>query len=241
MKIWLAHKLHALAIGDSVKFVDINGVEANDSNPPVLIPDGVRFTRALRDSHIYRAMLKVYNDILLSFAQLDREEASKQIEALFSNQVSTELKVISLSNNTYTTTFTRTPLYVINAIAISPDLVNRYPIPIRYGSDISMRFNSRNVQLPDAYIEYSGILSDIILRDFKNETHGMQLGIRYLPYPKDPSLAIDGINVTINWNMNLDIEERFIPMVLSYAKLFALSESQDIENMLALQLELGGK
>ena len=62
--------------------------------------------------------------------------------------------------------------------------------------------------------------------------------ISFIKYPRNPAIAIDNSNPDYNWNSELDIEEILIPKVLSYAKLYALQEHQDMELLPALQMEL---
>ena len=240
MRIWQAHKNLALAIGDEVSFLGSDGELATLTNVPVSIPDGARFPRALRDSHIYRAMLKIYNDIFLSMASVPKNVSDAIIEKTFINTLLEENAKMSCYFGYTDIVLNRKPMYIVSVSLRSIDPPFTFlPLPMKYGIEIGALLNARSVHRADAFCFFNFPNSlrmfdqSLTIDDLTYTVH-----VRYLPYPREIDVQ-DGTNSNYNWNEDIDIEEAFIPMMLSYAKIYALQESQDIESLTALQLELG--
>ena len=62
MLVWQAHMALAQSLGDPI----------TPTGSPVVIPNGVRYSKALRDSYLYRAMLKVLANIVKQTAALPK-------------------------------------------------------------------------------------------------------------------------------------------------------------------------
>jgi len=249
MTIWEAHRTLALAIGDAVPFLDVNGDEATKLSPPTSIPDGARILRYMRDNCLYRAILKVYHEILMSIAALDKETASRILEQIMPNRIFTINFVGSFSNGTMIRTLDELGnklMYIVNIYTNNAN-GKKYPIPLRYGIDINGMINSRNVQGFDAFCTHYAIYKDdtevscLMFFDDKDEIDGNEIYVRLLEYPRNPADAISLTDPDYNWNMDLDIEETFVPKVLNYAKLYVMQESQDIDAFAALQMEFIGQ
>jgi len=242
VRIWEAHKALSLALGDTVNFLDANGLDATIISPPNSMPDGVWLLHSLRNSQIYRAMLKVYNEIIMSVAPLDRQIAGSVIEKIMPNTILTETQTIALNNSAQTMALDSKIIYLTKVYCRNENN-DVYPIPIKNGIEVNALLNTRNVQNPDAFaylfnVELGYDVSILHIYDFKNEIDGMTAYISFIKYPRNPAIAIDNSNPDYNWNSELDIEEILIPKVLSYAKLYALQEHQDMELLPALQMEL---
>lgn len=102
MRRWQAHIALAQMIGDPITV----------GSPVTVIPDGVRYSRQLRDLYLYRAMLNIIDSIIQPAMQAPDFEASSQLQRYLPNYLVEDIitePVWSVNNQL---PLTRRPLYV---------------------------------------------------------------------------------------------------------------------------------
>jgi hypothetical protein len=212
MRVWEAHIWLANALGDSIIVESSNGY---------LIPDGVRYSKLLRDSYLYRAMLEIYRSTLEKVSMLPKQHISQILYSAFPNVITKEEGITVTATQLQMDIFSKVPLYVIAIEALDTD-GNLYPIPMRdYYKGVYLR-NSRNVQRYDAFctlIKFDGTTS---LNYYDNSGLTCDMTVTYLPYPTNPS--------TQETTDDLDFEEKYLQSVLVRALTYGLTDSQDIQN-----------
>lgn len=191
MQVWEAHRILSQQIGDTV-------VCTSTAVPP----DGVRYTRLMRDAYLYRAMLNRIEKALqiASSVYNDRNIASKILSPLFSDMVveatlpfgsagfAKDMTVYQLALDT----LTPKPAYIFNITATQEDSgVNHdfIPVPIRNYSSLNQFLNGRNVQRPDPFAILYSHPTTPYLRIYSDgiTLAGLNMTISYLPFPVDPS------------------------------------------------------
>jgi hypothetical protein len=234
LKIWEVHRDLSLALGESV------GLESYTlSNPPSFIPDGARYSKSLRDSYIYRAMLHLYNIMLREIVSLPRQAAAEIIFRLYPNVI--KRAELSTSVRTETSLWLRPAdlegysiLYLLSLQAMKVQTNNikqSYPIPIKSTHYKNALMNPRNVQRCDAfctiYKQINGAfgaeqdLQLFIYDPNKTLWDYQDLAVTFLPYPKNP----------VNQELDEDLvyEESYISLVLQYATLYGMGDSQEVQ------------
>lgn len=238
MYLYQAHTDLANAIGDPIYY---NGGT---------IPDGVRYSAKLRDQYIYRAMLQIIQKSLEGINQIPRWVRSKVIMEMFPELIKRE------NIDTYVVSKFNPP----DAIGGNPDLPSgaqiwsgyidkgkvlytlglyaghgmySLEIPKRLG-DYSMKTRDvRNSQYPDVYYDVmneniGGTIKTVIkVYDYANELRNylQAIYIEYLPYPTQPDYETDPETQL------LDFETSLYPKLITQATIYALIDSQDIQNL----------
>jgi len=247
-QVWEAHRDLSEAIGDSV------GLSAfTQATPPTALPDGVVFSRTLRDSYLYRAIGWVYKTYIQGMIGSPNVSArNRALEMLFPNVIRTvQVAGVTWANSQAiidlaTSDVGVRPLMLLNVNATLPNNVY-YPVPIKDSHVINAKMNIRNAQQSDAFCHYKANYADIaglatgntILHfyDPKNELATViSFDITYLPYPRDPSLAT--VAGAYLFTDPLDIEESHYSHVLALARLYAYTDSQDLDMAQFLNTEL---
>lgn len=233
MKVWEAHRDLSLSLGDSV------GLESYTlDSPPDTIPDGVRASKALRDSYLYRAMLNIVNDLLRQVIGLDKLTASNIISKVLPSMVNEAIIPVS-DMRMYTWLDIGTDalggyglLYLLSVI-LTDDLNNKnYPIPIKSQQEKNKLMNSRNIQRPDAFCTYMTQVAGIvpnpdIMRLFIYDgtsqlEHFESVILTYLAYPKNPA--------TQELDEDIFFEESYYNTVIELATIFGMADSQEIQS-----------
>lgn len=228
--LWEAHRDLSLTLGDSVGLEDFS-----TSNPPTFIPDGVRASKALRDSYLYRAMLSLMNDMLRQVVGADRKIANEIIMRMFPHMISrAEVNIPSLRRNTFMDITgqqlgNKTLLYLISVDARNQ--YKRYPVPIKSASEANRLMNDRNVQRSDAFCTYFTIVAGDqpdatklrlyiydqtdLLYDFTD------VYLTFLPYPTNPSSQ--------QLDEELDFEVNYYNTIIELGTIYGMAESQDLQ------------
>ena len=230
MRIWEVHKNLSEAVGDSADIDSAN------------LYDGVRYSRSERDLYIYQALIKVFNKMLGRATMLPKKEMNMFIERMFPNHIKHTIIDYNadVDLNTYGITLERTddfdiavPINLYAMSAVENDFSYRgYPIPFKYLSQINKLINSRVGFKPDTFFTYSRLDQDtsiITVYDYQSELEtisgtlleGLKLRLDYLNYPKNPA--------TQEPTDFLDIETKYIDMVVNTAMILMYRADQEIE------------
>lgn len=186
---WEAHRALSASIGDTVTCTS------------AVIPDGVRYTRAMRDSYLYRAMLKSMEQALQIIAGAPRQAAISIISKLFNGMVlAANLPMSDNGGGSGLTNYSarldllaRRPVFIMSALAKVANSGTNHdyvPIPLRDYGAIASLVNSRNIQRSDPFgAIYDHPTSPFIevWADDVTLIHPYGLDITYLPYPSDPA------------------------------------------------------
>lgn len=156
------------------------GDTINISPNSALVPDGTRYSKALKDIYINNAAIDIIRQIVNYSLMLPSKLAKKTLDIIFptySREMTINISTSTISsqgvnipctitsnsmtkrNTTYTeyiislspTAFNNyLPLHYINLSGVTNGFMI-YPIPIKYGNEVEALLNSRNVQLPDDF------------------------------------------------------------------------------------------
>lgn len=245
MKVWEAHRDLSNSIGDSVY--------CSETSDPIL--DGVRYSKELRDSYLYRAILEINQQNLGMVKGVPNKQASFIIDRLYptfkikagfllsgSDEYIVKLYqtatmnswLISLRKGTMNNPVDIPGiLYVINAQIYSSLHNTSYSVPVKYGIDSTTLINSFNAQRPNPFlVVYSHRYSLIETPSVEYFELFDGTGI----ITTDSLLLITFIPVPKNpaiqtANEDLYIDDTHIPKMLTLAHIYSLIDSQDIENM----------
>jgi hypothetical protein len=235
-----AHRELSLSLGDSV-------IIASPPASNTVIPDGVRYTKTIRDSYLNRAMLTIYSKVLKQVAPLPRQIGSDIIGKMFPTGIKFAIVNTDRVIDTSTLfppggTFTELPpIYILSIYAYDNGNVdadgNMIPVPIKDAHRTAALSNARNVQKPDLYctIDRNVVGGSTNIHLYGDFTDYFTLGIRWLSSPINPS--------TQTADQSLDIDEHFIPEVLTLATVYGYQDSQelpDIQQFLGMQLQQSG-
>lgn len=222
MLVWEAHKTLSEAIGDSCS--------VNDQQ----IPDGVRFSKTLRDSYLYRAMLEIMRQELVKVTGQPRKTVVPYLTRQFPN-MTRDIRLENPNKTDVITTFflnehlVRDIFYIYEIVVFEdPDNFNRnYPVPVKTSIEAKAKINSRNCWEPDTFAEMSDLIEKqpyIRIWDRKMEIPDSAVySLFYLGYPLNPGSQ--------NMIDRIDFEEAHMPRVITLASLFAYTDSQDIVNI----------
>jgi hypothetical protein len=83
MVVWELHDSLARSIGDPLIKDNGTNYTLQDANSGVPMPDGVRYTTAIRNQYLNKAMLSIQNEALKTVAGLSRFRASVILQRLF--------------------------------------------------------------------------------------------------------------------------------------------------------------
>lgn len=235
MLLWEAHNALAQSIGDPVTATGAG------------IPDGVRYSAALRDQYLYRAMLQLIRMYTERLGALPRLIFHRELRKVFTNFI-----------ERYTVaTYTYTLVPNIFGTRTNPDLPDgaywegtmdadkvfhilaMYAGNVPYTLEIpergvnfgSLSRDMRNSQYPDIFFDRmqinDGGTEKLRLRvyDYQKElgTIANQVIVEYLPYPAKP--------VYTSPTALLDFELSLLPQLINQAHIYAMIDSQDIQNV----------
>lgn len=218
MLLWHAHMTLAAQLGDPVPAISA-----------LSIPDGVRYSRAQRDSYIYRAMMEHMAKTIEPLSQHPREVKVIVLQSIFPNFMR---KVTQAYSATYTFPATTgglssVPLYVYNLRLNFGDLIQPVPIVTSWHAQ---RIANRKIALN----HYHDTIADITVMPTTPPTTRLKIypsindttidvadiEMDYLPVPTHPNTQLP--------TANLDFEEIYLDKILRRAAAYAALDSQDI-------------
>lgn len=184
MQVWELHTNLSYAIGDPIRYTSDDAISGR------VIPDGIRYSKQLRDNYIFRAGLEVQRQITEIIATLPNKVAIPVLESLHpTNKITNSYDVssgvghdvIRDSNYGDIEVFTidwsvmsspessSRPMFLLNAMYIKSSDNKPYPLPIKHGIETQGLLNSRNVQRPDDFIEVTYLFQS---KTFLNSING---------------------------------------------------------------------
>lgn len=219
MNLTLAHNTLASRLGDTVYATD------------TVIPDGVRFSKVLRDNYLYQAMISLYRDTLKELTGLPKVQREAILSRMFPNV--TRETTITLGGGTqigngitahYVYEFALNYLYLMKSrleADIGNGIIEEFPLPVRTIDESNKKVNSRIKQRPDSFLQWY-------------QNNAMQIEGKLYHYGQDiqgSNVLLYGISLPIHPTTQaptdeLDIEELYIGSVISRAVYYALQDSQ---------------
>lgn len=237
MKIWQAHKTLADAIGDNA--------DIDSSN----LYDGVRYSKEERDSYLYQALIRVFTKAINPILMRPRKEMIRAINLLFPNMIDVHGMGLSLPPNTQIYVTGAGDLGLKQSAILLNLSVKSYgigavenfrglPIPFKTSDQVAELTNSRNAFPPDlffTYTGYDGLTEGVLhiydpqqeLRDLEASLGNIVLELTVLSYPKNPKDQ--------NPTDDLNIEERYVDMVINTAIILMSRDDQEIEGIERIQ------
>jgi hypothetical protein len=230
MILWQAHRELSNAIGD--------GVEVDSSTPIALIPDGVRYTREMRDSLLYRGMMAMYNFAMILTGKLPNGQRAeywlKESPFLTHEEI---VPVISFTPfNTTQFLYSKNMLDPLidygwlDILAITYIGTDGKILPVSIKNNITQHLldNHRISQRPDMYATVNGVASslgynmNVVIYDYEEYMLTNSANIRFavVRTPKHPSLigsVTDRLDIPHNWEKD----------VFQWALHYAFVENQD--------------
>jgi hypothetical protein len=220
MRIWEAHIALSRQIGDPISVT---------GSPPATIPDGVRYSRALRDIYLYRSALNIVQQVITQAAQLPDKAAHEIIARAFPNYIVEDNLGVINNNVTDEYNLTRRPAWVYSVHTDNYHQFQKSSLP---------RFNSYSNPYVDGrpdpmYVLVPGV-APVGIAPYANgriritypngfiQTSGTnRLFCAYLPTPLNP--ATQAVNDV------LDMEPLYYETLLQAAAQMALSDSQEVQ------------
>lgn len=251
MQIWELHRDLSNAIGDPIRYTSDNAVNGR------VIPDGVRYSKALRDSYILRAAMEIQRQITEVIAALSHKQSVTILEALHPtnkrnnsysinggtghdiiedlNYGNIQVFTLDFSVNNPAESIDR-PMFLLSAMYVDSNQ-RIYPLPIKTGLETQGLLNSRNVQIPDDFIELTYITQSktflnsingdfmspvmrffmVSLNDYRNNIDNILL--RFIPYCGNPAY----MSPTDVFRFELTQIQKLI----SLASMYAYQDSQE--------------
>lgn len=217
MRRWQAHIALAQMIGDPITV----------GSPVTVIPDGVRYSRQLRDLYLYRAMLNIIDSIIQPAMQSPDFEASGQLQRYLPNYVVEDIitePVWSVNNDL---PLTRRPLYVHSVFFDTTKVAFIKQPAARFFSMQSTNpyhdaghdpiYTLAPPQAVGALESYAKGKIRIQLPSFLNTTDSIHA--LYIPTPIDPATqAVTDV---------LDFEPLLYDKVITVANTFAKADAQE--------------
>jgi hypothetical protein len=220
MRIWQAHIALAQMMGDPII---VSG------SPVTVIPDGVRYSRQLRDLYLYRAMLSIMDSIVQPALQVADVEASSQLQRYMPNYVVEDIIPYATWSVNNTLLLTRRPVVVhtvwfdTTQVAFSRQPANRFHAiqstnPYHDISHDAM-YSVFPAQAAGALEAYGKGRLKIRIPAFVNSTDDIH--VLYVPTPLDPSTqAASDV---------LDFEPLMYDKIITTANTFAKADAQETQ------------
>lgn len=219
MRIWEAHIALSRQIGDPISVT---------GSPPATIPDGVRYSRALRDIYLYRASLNIVQQVLTQAAQLPDRQAHEVIQRAFPNYI-IEDNLGAVNNAIFEYNLTRRPAWVYSVHTnnyhqfqkSSLNRFNSYQNPYVDGNPDPMYVLVPGTA-PLGNAPYAaGRIRIAYPNGFLQASGANTLFCAYLPTPLNPATqAVTDV---------LDMEPLYYETLLQAAAQMALSDSQETQ------------
>jgi len=184
VQVWELHTNLSNAIGDPIRYT------SNDAISGRVIPDGVRYSKQLRDNYIFRAGLEIQKQITEVIASLPHKIASAVIEGLHpTNKITNFYSIgggighdviadVNYGNNqVFTIDWSvlnspesqSRPMFLLSAMYVKTANNRPYPLPVKTGIETQGLLNSRNVQTPDDFCEVTYLMQS---KTFLNSING---------------------------------------------------------------------
>lgn len=229
--LWEAHRDLSESIGDSVGLEDYS-----PANPPVNdeIKDGVIFSKSLRNTFLYRAILNVLRGKLLVLAKYGLKDKAMLYYQIFPHTIVTETLNYNKIVNRYLLDDTSKKVLVSVAARLNLDNGRFYNIPIRNHRQLAVLFTSANIHAADIMM-----VPDEANGTYMYDPNGMlsissagKIDYSYLPYPSN----LDDLDATDE----IGVEDIHYPEILAFARMFAMADSLDYDSgqMLAEELKV---
>lgn len=219
MELWRLHKELAYSLGDPVI------VEATSPS----IPDGVRFSKDMRDMYLYRAMTTMYNNTLMSINGQKKEVQKEIIKRMYPNSILVENNSILGTSPDYYVELTYKALVILHATTYlegytAPD--NEVPLVINDNVlQNNGMVNASIVQKPHPFGIYS-VSGDIGIISIKDRgdllTSSPEVSIAYLPEPLYPG--------TQGLLDELMIDNIYTNQIIKMSTLYGMIDSQDVQD-----------
>lgn len=210
-------------------------------NSTTVPPDGVRYTRQMRDGYMYRAMLKHIEKALQMVGQIrNRRTSSEVLSANFSGMVRQATLPytnagFSLNLNLYRVslqTVVPQPAYIFSVLGETEygNENHRYvPIPVKDYASIGKLLNARNFQRSDAFAVHSRDLTNWPVLEIYSQDMTLfganNVVVTYLPYPVDPALQSTNVS-RLTETLGL-FQLSMIGSVIGLATLYAKMDDQE--------------
>lgn len=212
MQIFEVHNALASRIGDTV--------EATNTS----VPDGVRYSKSLRDSYLYESMLTIYKDLFKSLMAQPKASREFVLAKLFPNVTRETILTLGGVTNygSHEVSITATTyLYIIKArleMTVN-NVLRQFPLPIRTVEEAAMKINDYVVSRPSPFaVWFGGQLH--VYNYFSTSIANATVKVYGIDLPIHPS--------TQSPTDDLDIEEVYLPTVLSYSVLKAMQDDQQV-------------
>lgn len=237
MKIWQAHKTLADAIGDNA--------DIDSSN----LYDGVRYSKAERDSYLYQALIGEFTRSINPILRLPRKDMIRMINIHFPNMIDVHGMGLSMPANTQIYRTGAGDLGLKQSAILLNLSVKAYgigqvenfrglPIPFKTSDQVAELTNSRNAFAPDlffTYTGYDGFEEGVLniydaqqeLKDLEGSLGNLVLELTVLSYPKNPKDQQP--------TDNLNIEEKLVDRVINRAIVLMSRDDQEIEGIERVQ------
>lgn len=228
------HTQLAYIIGDPIRPINSN-----------IIPDGVRFSRVLRENYLQRAFDEIIALYVQQILAVPNGQSSMLINRLFPTSLSVvnvpsilnnmtgdrrgESNVVGLTNLNLRVAYWVSALYNATDSNNVNGLINytKLPVPIHDPIKTNALLNSRSVQYPDAFFRQDTYqiptgqwMSDLYLYDYASEINSNNsFTFTFLEYV--PLLR------TLNFDSVVKFEDMYIGMVFQKAAEFAKIDSQE--------------
>lgn len=234
MTVMELHKSLSHSIGDAI--------EPYFDDPDWIIPDGARYSKALRDSYLYRGALSIIEKSIKMVVQLPRQEAGQLLRKWFPNMF--KETIISLSSFTEDTTKSRYSRYHINqdigmayvATVLYQDTDNSYPIVVQDSIRVGQLNNTKIKHEPDPFTHILSSPTSTLIEVFNTYdifVAGGEIRFIFLPYPENPA--------DLDSDAEYIFEKMHIKQLLNIASIYARFDSQDGNDLNQfMQLEMGG-
>lgn len=219
-----AHRILAQEIGDPVLI----------TGSPSVIPDGVRYSKALRDSYIYRSMIHFLHEaIALAAAKGQSRQARDQIMMSMYPTYQIADTLVTPTAQLQVQNLTKRVAYLYTPYIANPTFTRDYVLPQRTPAEFFNRANTKHTIKADPccmiVTDPAGVISKI--HTYINDddladmaTSGMTVFIaRYIPVPADPS--------TQGTDDEIQYDETMMDAVLKRAAWYARSDSFDINDI----------
>lgn len=218
MRIWQAHLALAQMIGDPIV---VSG------SPITAIPDGVRYSKRLRDLYLYRATLSTLEGIMASIMQLPHMQAVEALQRYLPNFIieDTVLTIGDLEPN-YVMPLTRRPVYMLAVhqgnVQFRQESAGRFFAKLYNPYQQNTQDPTYTMHVPQAVGNNPYAKGNLKLRftgEYAVKWDGTPISALYVPVPNDPSGMMP--------EDPLDFEPLLFDKILQQANTYAKIDAQE--------------
>ena len=251
MLLWEAHRDLAASLGDYIEI----------SDPNVLIPDGVRFSKIARDSYLTRAMLEITRQVLSFIPGIPHKQASSILQSVLPTLIYKKEIIIGTDDvgwhttlvnigqnirnqdiNLYSIESSEEPehniprlLWLISAYIKKSNRITPVPIRATYEAGAVLNFNIIHQTEPFICFDINSSLNSRTIIELYDNNGKVQNGdiitFHYVPL----AISCDKLSNKDNLTVCKTQEQK----MLSLALLYGLTDSQDIDASSYLPMEIG--